>query len=188
VTPIKRLAGDLTHREVRLLMVGAPSSVQLDGIACEHLAWSEQAERIALARMDIGVMPLPDNAWTRGKCSYKAIQYMTAGVPVIADDVGTAERTIEGGGYVVKDDDQWTDALFAMAKDATLRGRLGRAGRTRAVANYSVERWAGPLAAVIRGTPDTGTWEALPVDRERDVIDMDDASQRLATRVDREDA
>ena len=86
-TPIKRLARGLADREVRLLMVGAPRSVQLDGVPCTHLAWSDEAERAALGQMDIGLMPLPDNAWTRGKCSYKAIQYMAAGVPVVADEV-----------------------------------------------------------------------------------------------------
>jgi glycosyltransferase involved in cell wall biosynthesis len=150
-TPIKRLARGLPGREVRLLMVGAPSSVQLDGVLCEHVAWSDEAERVALAQMDIGLMPLPDNAWTRGKCSYKAIQYMAAGVPVVADDVGTAESTIEGGGYVVRDDYQWAEALLALAEDEALRSRLGGAGRRRAVANYSVDRWARPLAALIKG-------------------------------------
>ena len=150
-TPIKRLARGLADREVRLLMVGAPRSVQLDGVPCTHLAWSDEAERAALGQMDIGLMPLPDNAWTRGKCSYKAIQYMAAGVPVVADEVGSAESTIEGGGYVVRDDNHWTEALLALAQDEELRSRLGRAGRRRAVANYSVERWARPLAALIKG-------------------------------------
>ena len=150
-TPIKRLARGLTDREVRLLLVGAPGSVQLDGVSCEHLAWSDEAERVALSRMDIGLMPLPDNAWTRGKCSYKAIQYMAAGVPVVADDVGTAESTIQGGGYVVGDDNHWTEALLALAQDEALRSRLGRAGRRRVVTNYSVERWARPLAALLKG-------------------------------------
>ena len=76
---------------------------------------------------------------------------MAAGVPVVADEVGSAESTIEGGGYVVRDDNHWTEALLALAQDEELRSRLGRAGRRRAVANYSVERWARPLAALIEG-------------------------------------
>ena len=149
--PISTLRGRLKDRALRLLVVGAPDSLRLDGTPCDHLSWSEDAERIALARMDVGVMPLPDDEWTRGKCAYKALQYMAAGIPVVADDVGVAVRVIDGGGYVVRNEGEWTEALFSLGQDPALRSRLGEAGRRHVEANYSVLRWAGTLAAILKG-------------------------------------
>jgi glycosyltransferase involved in cell wall biosynthesis len=149
--PVGALRERLRDREVRLLVVGASNGLRLDWAPCERLAWSEEAERVALARMDVGLMPLPDDEWTRGKCAYKALQYMAAGVPVVADDVGVAGRVIGGGGHVVHDEDEWTEALLSLAGDSGLRGRLGAVGRGRVETGYSVERWAGTLAALMKG-------------------------------------
>src|SRR4051794_16095317 len=87
----------LRGRRLKLLMVGG-TAVAPDGVELESLPWSVESERRALAEMDIGVMPLPDNPWTRGKCAYKAIQYMAAGIPVVADDVGITRSVVGSGG------------------------------------------------------------------------------------------
>ena len=99
-------------------------------------------------------MPLPDNAWTRSKCAYKALQYMAAGIPVVADDVGISAAVIghEQGGLIAEDTSAWTihPAPLGRGRPAT---REARRGGARPVArDYSVETWAPTLAEILRGT------------------------------------
>jgi len=137
---------------VRLIVVGGPAPT-VPGVHVEAWAWSEEQEARALATMDIGLMPLPDNPWTRGKCAYKALQYMAAGVPVVADDVGVTARVVgdESGGLLAAAPVDWQDALGRLADNAALRTRLGAAGRARVEAQYSVRAWGPRLAAIIAG-------------------------------------
>ena len=98
------------------------------------MPWSIDEELEALRRIDVGLMPMPDNAWTRGELSaYKALQYMAAGIPVVGDDVGVCFGAIgpEKGGFIVRGEDEWVEALLALARDSELRGRLGDHGRRR---------------------------------------------------------
>lgn len=140
---------DLT---VRLIVVGGQASA-IPGVSVDQSTWTEQHEADALAAMDIGLMPLPDNAWTRGKCAYKALQYMSAGVPVIADDVGVTVQVIgdESCGLLANSPADWVQALGRLATGAELRARLGAAGRARVEADFSVQAWGSRLAAIIAG-------------------------------------
>ena len=124
-----------------------------DGYVVESVPWSIDEELEALRRIDVGLMPMPDNAWTRGKSAYKALQYMSAGIPVVADDVGVASEVIgpEPGGYAVLGEDDWVEALLALARDSELRSRLGEHGRRRVEEGFSVTRWAPVVAKVLRG-------------------------------------
>jgi glycosyltransferase involved in cell wall biosynthesis len=143
------VSGLLPGRRVKLLMVGG-TAVAPGEVEVESLPWSVESERRALAEMDIGVMPLPDNPWTRGKCAYKAIQYMAAGVPVVADDVGISRSVVGTGGLIPAGDRGWADALVQLGNDAALRARIGADGRTRAEDEFSVERWAPAVAGILR--------------------------------------
>jgi glycosyltransferase involved in cell wall biosynthesis len=140
---------DLT---VRLIVVGG-AAPEIDGVHVESWRWSEQQESDALALMDVGLMPLPDDAWTRGKCAYKALQYMSAGVPVVADDVGLTGTVVgdEGGGLLASSAADWPRALEQLAASADLRARLGARGRARVEADFSVGAWGPRLAAIIAG-------------------------------------
>jgi glycosyltransferase involved in cell wall biosynthesis len=148
---LARLAKE-SSRQVRLLVVGG-SAAGLAGVEVEKRAWSLAAERRALAEMDIGLMPLEDTPWTRGKCAYKALQYMAAGIPAVADDVGVSAATIGGAGYAVGDEGGWLEALRALGEDAGLRARLGEAGRRRVEEEFSPQRWLPTIAAILRGNP-----------------------------------
>lgn len=154
---LARLAGTLERlgqasgRPVRLLLVGGSAPPGLAGVRIEERAWSPAAERQALAEIDVGLMPLPDTPWTRGKCAYKALQYMAAGVPAVVDDVGISAAAVAGAGYAVAGEGQWLEALEALAADAGLRGELGLAGRRRIEADFSPQRWLPTIAAIIRG-------------------------------------
>jgi glycosyltransferase involved in cell wall biosynthesis len=146
---LERLAGQ-SSRPVRLLVIGG-STAEIAGVRMEERAWSPQAEREALDEMDIGLMPLEDTPWTRGKCAYKALQYMAAGIPPVADDVGVSPATVDGAGYVVTGEERWLEALIALADDAGLRARLGAVGRRRVEQEFSPERWLPTIAAILRG-------------------------------------
>jgi glycosyltransferase involved in cell wall biosynthesis len=136
---------------VTLLVVGGEPAARVPGVAYEVIPWSEDAERDALARMDVGIMPLADTPWTRGKCAYKALQYMAAGVPVVADPVGITPEAVGDGGITARGAEAWADAIVRLAADPEERARLGTAGRVRVEREFSVERWAPVLAAVLRG-------------------------------------
>lgn len=148
-TVLERFAGG-SERPLRLLIVGG-SAPPLAGVRVEERAWSPAAERQALAEIDIGLMPLADTPWTRGKCAYKALQYMAAGVPAVVDDVGISAAAVAGAGYAVAGEGQWLEALEALAADAGLRAELGAAGRRRIEAEFSPRRWLPTIAAIIRG-------------------------------------
>ena len=149
---LERVAAACPDLDLTLLTVGGDTR-PVPGIEHHARPWSEAAQRDALARIDVGLMPLPDTPWNRGKCAYKAIQYMAAGIPVVADDVGIAREVVGDGeaGYAVRGDDAWVEAVVALLRDRALRERLGRAGRERAERHYSVERWAPELARILRG-------------------------------------
>lgn len=137
-------------RPVRLVVVGG-SAPRVAGARVEERAWSPEAEREALAEMDIGLMPLDDTPWTRGKCAYKALQYMASGIPPIVDDIGISADTVSGAGYVAPGAEQWLEALHALADDPGLRARLGEVGRRRIEDDFSFGRWLPTLAAILQG-------------------------------------
>jgi len=152
LTPVlERLAVLVPHITWELCVVGAPAPA-IDGMTCRSVRWSQEAERDLLARTDIGLMPLPDNSWTRGKCAYKALVYMSAGIPVVADDVGVTAAVIgdERAGLVADSRDDWIAALVELARDAPLRTRMGAEGRRRVEAGFSTRIWAPRLAAILR--------------------------------------
>jgi glycosyltransferase involved in cell wall biosynthesis len=119
----------------------------------ESVPWSVETEQEALGRIDVGLMPMPNNNWTRGKSAYKALQYMSAAIPVVADDVGIASSVIESGkaGFVVRSEEEWVEALLTLARSVPVRTRLGEHGRRRVEENYSVTRWAPVVADILRG-------------------------------------
>lgn len=108
---------------------------------CSFVSWSKESEAKDLARMDIGVMPLPDDEWTRGKCGFKALQYMAMEIPCIASPVGVNTEIIQHGknGFLASTADEWKACLKALITDELLRKKIGKAGREQVIQRYSVE-------------------------------------------------
>ena len=106
----------------------------------ESVPWTEATEIAEVQRMDIGVMPLPQEDWARGKCGYKLIQYMACGLPTIASPVGVNSTIVGQGetGFLAQTPDQWRSALQQLLSDGALRSRLGQTGRERVVERYSL--------------------------------------------------
>jgi len=129
----------------RLVLVGARLGADLPPEA-EVRPWSEAGESAELQSLDAGVMPLPDDPWTRGKCGYKLIQYGAAGLPVVASPVGVNTEIVSDRetGFLAEGATAWLEALRRLRDDAGLRDRLGRAGRARVEERYSL-RSAAPV-------------------------------------------
>lgn len=104
------------------------------------IKWSLASEISDLMRFDIGVMPLPNDEWSKGKCGFKILQYMALRIPAVASPVGVnAQIIIEGEtGFLCTTESEWIDRLSQLIKDAALRARLGVAGRQRVIEHYSV--------------------------------------------------
>lgn len=115
--------------------------------------WSEAREGDELAAADIGVSWVPDDLWSRGKCGLKVLQYMAAGLPVVANPVGVQAEMVQHGatGFLAETPAQWMEAVRRLAHDPELRRRMGRAGRARLESTYSVAVGAGCWLALLEG-------------------------------------
>ncbi len=142
------------HPQVRLKIV-ADDFIDVPGIAVVKKRWSIADEVEDLRSFHVGIMPLPDDPWTRGKCAVKVLQYFAAGVAVVCSPVGASREIVEDGrnGYFARSEDEWVARLHDLLADEDKRRQLGSAGRTTAAERYSTRanlgRW---LAALSTGT------------------------------------
>jgi glycosyltransferase involved in cell wall biosynthesis len=104
------------------------------------IKWTPNTEIEDLQQLDIGLMPLPDDEWSKGKCGFKALQYMSLGIPTIASPVGVNNEIITHGvnGLLASSEDEWISAIELLLHDAHLRKRLGQAGMETVANRYSV--------------------------------------------------
>ncbi len=117
------------------------------GVVTQPLTWRADTEARELAASHIGIAPMSDDDWSRGKCALKVLQYMAAGLPVVSSDAGANAEVIAEGetGFLVTTSGEWAERIARLASDASLQRRMGEAGRRRVEADYSVEpvfaRW-----------------------------------------------
>jgi glycosyltransferase involved in cell wall biosynthesis len=126
------------------LRVISDKPVQLDGVVVENEQWRLETEQANLAGFDIGIMPLWDSIWTRGKCGYKILQYMGVGTAPVASDVGVNGQIIVSGenGFIARTEDDWVKSIAALIEDPKLRRDFGLRGRGLVEKKYSLERFA----------------------------------------------
>ncbi len=124
---------------------------RLEGIEVLPYRWSAADEAAAVADADIGLNWLPDDQWSRGKCGLKVLQYMAAGLPVVANPVGMNRHMVEHGrtGFLASTPAEWSAAIERLARDPLLRRRMGEAGRRRVEERFSVASWGPRLAEVV---------------------------------------
>jgi len=138
---------------VKVRVVGAgPSAAEEAFPGLELLDWAEESEVADVQGMDIGVMPVPDEIWAKGKSGFKLIQYMACGLPVVASPVGVNREIVEHEktGLLATGAAEWRDALDLLISDSDLRARMGAAGRTRAEEKYSLRAHAPRLVQLLR--------------------------------------
>jgi glycosyltransferase involved in cell wall biosynthesis len=135
----------------RVVLVGS-GAVALSGLPLEVHSWSEAKELEELVDFDVGIMPLPDTPWTRGKCGFKLVQYMAVGLPVVASPVGINSTLVEHGvdGYLASSSADWLKALAALAQDRSLRRAMGDTGRVKVEREYSLQSAAPRLVGLLK--------------------------------------
>jgi glycosyltransferase involved in cell wall biosynthesis len=133
--PVKSGIADLANE----MTVRIVSSAGLDVRGVEFTAWSIESAAREITSFDIGLMPLRDDERSRGRCGFKAIEYMSAGLPVVASDVGAAAEVVEQGvtGFVERSASGWVRRVRELCEDPDLRARMGAAGRERARSRFS---------------------------------------------------
>lgn len=124
---------------------------KIKGYGFRFFKWSDTAEIEYLSRLDIGVMPLQDSPWARGKCGVKALQYMAVGVAAVCSPVGVNREIIQEGinGFLAADPEAWYQKLQRLIEGAALREKMGREARTTVEEKYSVRACFPALRAVI---------------------------------------
>ncbi|MCG3134852.1 MAG: hypothetical protein HMLKMBBP_02256 [Planctomycetes bacterium] len=138
------------------VMADCPPS-GFDGVPVEFTRWSEESEVPFLRSLHAGIMPLPDDPWTRGKCGFKLLQSMACGTPVVASPVGVNADIVGAAcGRLASSGAEWIGALSALAADPARARAMGAAGRAEAEARWSSAvlgpRFAAALAAAARET------------------------------------
>lgn len=138
------------HNATLMLVGGRPDNYRHPNLDCQD--WSEEREQQLLKRMSLGIMPLENSAWSRGKCGYKLIQYMASGLPVIASPVGVNSKIVRDGenGYLADTDADWIAALEKLLADPDLRKRMGEAGHKIATREYSLQHWGKQVVATVQ--------------------------------------
>lgn len=141
---IKGKYGDQVYFKV----IGVPD-YQYDGLDIKGVSWNSHTEAEDLAELDIGIMPLPDNPWTQGKCAMKALQYMALGIPAVLSPVGVNVELIQDGqnGLLATTAEQWVDKLSLLIESRELATTIGDRGRETVLAGYTIEankeKWLG---------------------------------------------
>jgi len=128
-----------------LRCVGAPLKFSLPALQVESVPWTLQSEPDVLRTFDVGIMPLINEPFAHGKCGYKLIQYMAAGVPALGTAIGANSDIISDGvdGFLASSDAEFSDKLVALLKSEALRRRIGGAGRQTVEACFSLKSQQG---------------------------------------------
>lgn len=134
----------------RLVLVGS-GQFELDGVPTEIHPWSEETEVAEIQNFDVGIMPMPDEAWARGKCGYKLIQYMACARPVVASPVGVAQTIIEDSrnGFLATTTEHWVRAFGLLRDNQRLREKMGKSGRIKVERQYSLQVTAPLMASLL---------------------------------------
>lgn len=138
-------------RPVKLILVGAGKHNLSSEIPIISLPWSERDEATLIGSFDVGIMPLPETPWARGKCGYKLIQYMACGRPFIASRISAELNLVKNGenGFLADSMDQWVDRLEMLYNNRIQIENMGKVGRRMVAERYSLDVTAPHLMSLI---------------------------------------
>lgn len=150
IEPALRKLAAIHSDKMRLRFIGAPGYVP-QVANCESLPFRLESELEDIASLDIGLMPLPDTEWTRGKCAFKAIQYMASGVATVASPVGVTTDLIQhnSNGLLATTNDEWFESLDQLVREVALRKKLATEARRTIERSYSLQVWGPRFAGLI---------------------------------------
>ncbi len=158
LTAISRRLPDMA---LRVICSALP---RLSGLRTELRPWSSNSEAAELAEADIGISWLCDDLWGQGKCGLKVLQYMAAGLPVVANSVGVHRKMIVHGesGFLVDTPEEWAEAVARLAENPSLRQRMGTVARRTVENDYNIHSWGPKVAGLLRRLIDTQSPNCLP--------------------------
>lgn len=143
-----------TYPDAELLIISNRpyETNEIDPDRIRYLQWTPEIETSGLHQMDVGIMPLADDQWTRGKCSFKMLQYMASALPVVASPAGMNRQVAEKGdcGFLAVTTQEWLDALQTLYKSPEEAAQKGRQGRMIIEKHYSAEQVASQWADIFR--------------------------------------
>jgi len=148
---------EICKDNAKLILVGS-GQIDFDGVSTEIRTWSEKSEVSDVQNFDVGIMPLHDEPWARGKCGYKIIQYMACGKPVVASPVGINRQIVEEGkdGFLATDTATWVRALNILRDNHGLREIMGQNGREKVEKQYCVQITAPRLLSLLKAVTKMG--------------------------------
>jgi glycosyltransferase involved in cell wall biosynthesis len=148
IAPALRRLREVVDFELRVI----GGEVNLDGLDVRCLPWRAASEAEDLRPLDVGLMPLPDDEWSRGKCGMKALQYMALGIPPVVSPVGANATIVRHGvnGQHASTEQQWVDGIRGLLADGAARARLGQAARQTVEETYSARVQGPRMARLLR--------------------------------------
>lgn len=146
--PLARLA---LKYPIKLRVISS-RTIDMDGIDVDFVRWDKATEVTYISSFDIGIMPMPENDYTKGKGGFKILEYMAAGLPAVIAPVGVNAHIIKNktNGFFAKDDQEWIDTLSSLIKDVSLRKKMGAEARAFVSKHYDYEIWVDIFVATIR--------------------------------------
>ena len=149
--PMQAMLQDLLARHGAVFRAIGAGKPERNVPGFEFPPWSEETEVSQIQGLDIGIMPLTDTPFARGKCGFKLIQYMACGLPVVASPIGVNRQIVEHGvnGYLASGETEWRFALTSLLSDPELRRRMGEAGRKKVVSEYSMQVYGPKVAGIL---------------------------------------
>lgn len=141
IPALKKIKEKYGHA-VQFRIIG-DASYYCEELQTQGMAWKAATEVEDLSKIDIGIMPLPDDEWANGKCGLKGLQYMGLGIPTLMSPVGVNKIIIQNGvnGYLPDTEEEWIEALSLLIENKEQRKKVGDAGRQTVLDKYSVKAW-----------------------------------------------
>jgi len=139
------------HARLRIIADKAPAFSQIPLTRTEFVHWSEEEEASAVQEMAVGIMPMDDSVWARGKCSYKMLLYMACGIPVVVSPVGMNKEIldIDSVGMGAVGEREWVDSLIFLLESESVRRKMGHSARRVAVVHFSIQVLAPKLTNIL---------------------------------------
>ncbi len=126
-------------KDIRINLIGA-NNIEINGVSINHIKWDENTEVEEISKFDVGIMPLPDDPWERGKCGFKLIQYLSCNIPVVGSPVGVNQEIIINGvnGFQASSKDEWIKYIRFLKDNKELTIKMGANGRRIVEEKYSL--------------------------------------------------